>query len=74
MAWLQSTRAMNCSVKKQGAVTYSMDQEHDVSKMIIIIISQKRIELESTPQCQAVCTLEYRLLNQPITAHILPER
>lgn len=32
------------------------------------------IELESTPQRQAVHTLEYRLLNEPITVHVVPER
>ena len=32
------------------------------------------IEWESTPQIQAVCTLEYGLLNQPIKVHVVPER
>ena len=30
--------------------------------------------LASTPQNQAVHTLEYRLGNQPITVHVVPER
>ena len=29
--------------------------------------------MESTPQSQAVCTLDYGLLNQPLTGHIVPE-
>ena len=29
-----------------------------------------KIELGSTPRCQAVSTLEFRLLNEPITVHI----
>lgn len=32
------------------------------------------MELESTPQSQAAFTLEYGLLNQQITAHLVPER
>ena len=59
--------------KKQGAITYSTEQENKVSKTFIISLGNW-IEQESTPQSQAVCTLEYRPLNQPITAHIVPER
>ena len=32
------------------------------------------IQLESTPQSQAVCTLECRPLNQPITLHLVPDK
>ena len=32
------------------------------------------IEQDSTPENQAVHTLDYRPLNQPITAHMVPER
>ena len=59
--------------KKQSAMTFSTEQENKVSKMFIISLGNS-IEQESTLQSQAVCTLEYRPLNQPITAHIVPER
>ena len=42
--------------KKQDAVTYRTDRENEVSE--IFIISLGWIELESTPQSQAVCSLE----------------
>ena len=41
---------------------------------MIIISSGNWIEMESTPRSQAIRTLEYGLLNQPITAHVLPKR
>lgn len=50
-----------------------MDQEHEVSEMFITSLGNL-IELESTPHSQADHTLEYGLLNQPITAHLVPER
>ena len=58
--------------KKQGAVTYGKDGESGVRKMFIISLGNW-IELESTPQSQAVHTSEYGPLNQPITAHLVPE-
>ena len=73
MTQVWSTGAMNWSEKKQGTVTYSVDQENEVSKMFIISLG-KWMELESTPQSQAVPTLEYGPLNQPITAHLVPKR
>ena len=57
--------------KKQGAVTYSTDQEKEVRKMFIVTL-EKSIELESTWN-QMVCTLEYGQLNEPTTAHLVPE-
>ena len=47
-----------------------MDQEHEVSEMFITSLGNL-IELESTPHSQADHTLEYGLLNQPITARKL---
>ena len=44
--------------KKQDAVTYSTDRENAVCKMFIISLGSW-IELESTPQSQAVCSLDY---------------
>ena len=49
------------------------DGENEVNKMIIISLGNW-IEMESTQQSQAVCALEYGPLNQPITAHVEPER
>ena len=49
------------------------DRENEVNKMIIISLGNW-IEMESTQQSQAVCTLEYGPLNQAITAHVEPER
>ena len=50
-----------------------MDWENKVSVMFMISLGNW-IELESKLQSQSVHTLEYRALNQPITAHLLPER
>ena len=66
MAWVWSRRAMNWSGKKQGVVTYSTERENEVSKIFIISLGNW-IELESTPRSQAVRTLEYGPLNQPIS-------
>ena len=44
--------------KIQDALTYRTDRENEVSKMFIISLGNW-IELESTPQSQAVCTLEH---------------
>ena len=52
-------------------VTYITDQEKEVSKMFFITLGNS-IELES-PWSQMVCTLEYGQLNQPSTAHLVPE-
>ena len=60
-------------MEKNGAITYSMDRENEVRKMFITSLGNL-IELESTPHSQADRTLEYGLLNQPITAHLVPER
>ena len=38
-AQTQSARAINCRGKKQGSVTYSTDQEDEVSKIFTINIS-----------------------------------
>lgn len=70
---MRGTRAMNWTDKKQGAVTYSKKQENDFSRAFIRPL-RNWIELESTPRSQAVRTLQYRLLNQPITAHLVAER
>ena len=59
--------------KKQGVVTYSTDQEKEVSKMLITSLGNW-IEQGSTPWAQAVRTLEYGLLSQLIIAHLVPER
>lgn len=57
--------------KTQGAVTYSMDRGNEVSKMLITSLGNL-IKLER--QRQAVHTLEYRLLNESITVHVVAER
>ena len=44
--------------KKQDAVTYRTDRENAVCKLFIISLGSW-IELESTPQSQAVCSLDY---------------
>ena len=59
--------------KKQGAVSYSTDQENEVSKMFIIPLGHW-IELANTPRSQVIRSLKYGPLNQPITAHVIPER
>ena len=50
-----------------------MDQEDKVSK-IFVMSPGNWIELKSTQQSQAVHTLEYELLCQPIKVHIVAER
>ena len=70
MARVRSVRAI--VEKKTGAITYSMAWENEVSKMFIRSLTNWT-ELESTPQIETVSTLEYRLLNQPVTAHVVPE-
>ena len=64
-------RAMNWGGKNK--VTYSTDQEKEVSKMLITSLGNW-IEQGSTPWAQAVHTLEYGLLSQLIIAHLVPER
>lgn len=44
--------------KKQDAVTYRTDRENAICKMFIICLGSW-IELESTAQSQAVCSLDY---------------
>ena len=58
--------------KKQSAITYGKDWENEDRKMFIISLGNWT-ELESRPQSQAVHTSEYRPLNQPITAQLVPE-
>ena len=59
--------------KKQGVVTYNVHRENKVSKMFIISHGNS-IGPESTPGSQAVHTLEYGPLTQPITAHLVTKR
>ena len=64
-----------CANEKEehwGATTYSSQQETEVSKMFLIFLGNWNKQ-ESTP-CQVVPSLEYGLLNQPITAHMVLER
>ena len=51
----------------------SHNQENKVSKMFTLSL-RIWIKLGSRLQSQAVPTVEYGLLNQPITVHIVPER
>lgn len=59
--------------KKQGAIIYRPDRESKVSEMFIVFPGNWS-EPESKPRSQAVPTLEYGPLNQPITAHIVSKR
>ena len=59
---------------KQDVITYSTDQETKVNKMFIIYLGNWiKLELKHILS-QAVSTLEYGLLNQPIIVHAIPER
>lgn len=60
-------------VEKTRCCNLQYGLRNDVSKMFTISLANW-IDLESTPQTQAVCSLEYRPLNQPTTQHIVPER
>jgi len=60
-------------VEKQCGATYRTDWENEASSMFITFLGNW-IEPESTPQSQAVCTLHYGPLNQPVTVQVLPER
>jgi len=66
----------NCANEKEehwGAITYSSERETEVSKMFIISLGNWNKQ-ESTPWRQTVPSLEYGLPNQPIIAHMVPER
>ena len=58
--------------KKQSALTYSTDRDNEVSKMLVIFL-----EIESSRKAhhevKRLRTLECGPLNQPITAHVVPE-
>ena len=54
-------------MEKQGAVSYTTEQENEPSETFITLSLANWIQLESTAQSPAGCTLEYGLLNQPIT-------
>jgi len=71
MARVRSTRAMNWSGKnKVPKLTVGTEEK----RLVRWISLGNWIELESTPRSQAVRTLVYGPLNQPITAHLVPER
>ena len=73
IARVQSTSVMNWSGKNKVPVRNSTDRENEVSKMFIISLGNW-IKLESRPRSQAVRILGCGTLNQPITAHLVPER
>ena len=51
----------------------STNRENEVGNMASMSIGNWS-ELKSTPRSQGVRALEYEPLNQPITAHVFPER
>ena len=67
--WVPSMRALNWSGKKGKTIT-----NHNKKSKDFLVCFPAQVELESTPGSQAVHTLEYGLLNQPITAHLVLER
>ena len=62
-------KTKNQKKKQQGAKAYGTDRENEVSKTLITTLGN-RINLETK---QSVLITEYGALNQPITAHEVPE-
>ena len=70
--WMDGQSAKHEEVEKTKALTYSTDRDNEVSKMLVIFL-----EIESSRKAhhevKRLRTLECRPLNQPITAHVVPE-